>query len=253
MEREAFTRVKEAIKIINDSVGESLGIKIDIVDPRELQTLSAEENARFMSNQTFRRLVENIRTDGVLSSAPFCIMTDSGILRVLSGNHRVKAAIEAGIPYIFVLFTDAPLSKDKQLAIQLSHNALVGQDNLAVLAKLYKNISSVDSKRYAGLDEKTLNLVNSIELSLPKPAKVDLIEVPLIFVDEDELDEVVEFAKNVRSSHLFIASKDSFDDFIDAMSVVREGLQIINFTSAVLAVIEYAKLIINVEEDEGGR
>ena len=44
-------------------------IKTMEIDPKEIVLL--EENARYMTHEEFNRLVDNVRRDGQLSSAPF--------------------------------------------------------------------------------------------------------------------------------------------------------------------------------------
>lgn len=68
------------------------------IDPSELLLL--ELNARFMRHEQFARLVQNVRNDGKLTSVPFAVREDDGRYRVLSGNHRVQAAVEAGLTTI---------------------------------------------------------------------------------------------------------------------------------------------------------
>ena len=44
---------------------------------------------------------------------------------------------------------------DARLAIQLSHNAIAGQDDLVILKELWEAIKDVQAKVYAGLDSDT--------------------------------------------------------------------------------------------------
>jgi ParB-like nuclease domain len=60
----------------------------------ELQLL--EKNARYLKGPLFNRLVENIKADGCLTSFPL-VARQGDALTVISGNHRVSAAIKAGI------------------------------------------------------------------------------------------------------------------------------------------------------------
>lgn len=48
------------------------------------------------------------------------------------------------------------MSEEHRIAIQLSHNAIVGQDDPDILKKLYDKILDIDLKEYSGLDDKTL-------------------------------------------------------------------------------------------------
>lgn len=49
-------------------------ISYKIVPTDSLELLS--RNARYMEEPTYRRLVENIKRDGGLTSAPFCVQID---------------------------------------------------------------------------------------------------------------------------------------------------------------------------------
>ena len=116
-----------------------INTRIIEIDPRELKLLKM--NARFMRHEEFQRLVANIKRDGQLTSAPFAALDPAdGKYEVLSGNHRVQAAISAGLQTIPCIITDDPLSEEQRIAIQLSHNAIVGQDDPDILKKLYDKI-----------------------------------------------------------------------------------------------------------------
>lgn len=97
---------------------------LQVVDPKELVFL--KENARYFKRETFRQLRENIQNDQKLSSVPLCYKLEDGKYEIISGNHRVRASIDAGLEKILVLVITEELSKSKRIAMQLSHNALVG-------------------------------------------------------------------------------------------------------------------------------
>ena len=101
-----------------EQYNETAKYKIAVVGVDELEFL--KKNARYMSNDQFRNLVDNIRQDGELSQIPFCVKTVEGKYRVLSGNHRGKAAIAAGLKEIPIIYTDEQMGHDKELAIQQS-------------------------------------------------------------------------------------------------------------------------------------
>ena len=82
-----------------------------------------EKNARFMRVEQYKRLVENIRRDGCLTSVPFAIRHAGSTgspqgdrYTILSGNHRVKAAKDAGLSEVLVLYSDRELSHAQQVA-----------------------------------------------------------------------------------------------------------------------------------------
>jgi hypothetical protein len=119
-----------------------------------------------MRHEQFQRLVANIREDGHLTSTPLVWHdADSGRRIVLSGNHPTKAAIEAGLSTIFWLEVTDPLPRQKQIALQLSHNAITGEDDPATVKALYEELEDVSMRLYSGLDDKTLDLLD--EVSVP--------------------------------------------------------------------------------------
>ena len=65
------------------------------VDVEDLVFL--EKNANVMEGEVLRRLVENIEHDGILTQLPFVQRLPNGKYEIISGNHRVKASIEAGL------------------------------------------------------------------------------------------------------------------------------------------------------------
>ncbi|UXX94162.1 ParB N-terminal domain-containing protein [Streptomyces sp. AD2-2] len=133
-------------------------------DPRTLTLLDI--NARFLPHEQFRQLVENIERDGCLTSTPLVWNdAESGRLVVLSGNHRTLAAIEAGLSSIWWMQIDEPLPRQRQIALQLSHNAIAGQDDPAILKELYDELESVEWRQYTGLDDKTLDLLEKVDVS----------------------------------------------------------------------------------------
>ena len=97
------------------------------VERRELLGLTllsaavGHENARFMPRRQFNRLVENIRRDGTLTSAPLIGQVE-GDERwyVISGNHRVEAAIAAGLLEADCVVVDGAIDQKRFVALQLS-------------------------------------------------------------------------------------------------------------------------------------
>lgn len=152
-------------------------------DPRSLTLL--EVNARYMTHEQFQRLTDNVRRDGVLSQSPFVIRKPDGRGVVLSGNHRVKAAIEAGLDEVIWLETTDDLTHEQEVAIQLSHNAISGQDDPAVLAQLYSSLDDLDWRAYSGLDDKTLELLADVDVSKLAEANLDYQMLNITFLPAD--------------------------------------------------------------------
>ena len=204
-----------------------MDIRIEKVDPSSLR--KAEVNARFMSQEQFKQLVSNIKRDGVLSSTPFAARDPDGGYTVLSGNHRVAAAVEAGLESIDCMLTDDELTKDQRTAIQLSHNALVGQDDLPTLAKLYDSVDSVDMKVYAGLDDKTLDLLAEVDSASLSHANMRIKTVTIAFFPDEAEEQRKRLASfNPPPGEVWLARHAVFDRLLDLMRSATTAYDIRN-------------------------
>jgi hypothetical protein len=212
-------------------------------DPRELTLLDL--NARFLPHEQFRQLVENIRRDGCLTSTPLVWNdAETGRRIVLSGNHRTMAAIEAGLTRIGWLEITEPLPRQRQIALQLSHNAIAGQDDPAILKELYEELESVEWRTYSGLDDKTLELLEKVDVGGLGEANLDFATVQIVFLP-DELDRAEAALDDAKRT----AAADSrwglaltqYSGVLDALETSRSAYKIGNAATAfgvILAVFE---------------
>lgn len=210
------------------------------IDPRELRLL--ELNARYMKHEEFARLVENIRRDGRLTSAPFCCREKDGGYKVLSGNHRTRAAIEAGIEKITCLATDDDLSEDQRIAIQLSHNAISGHDDLGTLKILYEQVLDIEMKKYSGLDDKTLELLQQVDSVRMAEANLRFLTLSVVFLpDEIEaaqktLDDAIGSAKGADVK--WLARMAEYDKWLDSIEAAGSSQGIKNNATALKIVFD---------------
>ena len=72
--------------------------------------------------ESFARLVDSIKVSGVLVPIE-AVAYDDGTYKVVTGNHRVLAAVEAGLTHIPALLLDDEPSYDERLIRQMSENA----------------------------------------------------------------------------------------------------------------------------------
>jgi hypothetical protein len=212
-------------------------------DPRTLTLLDV--NARFLPHEQFRQLVANIERDGHLTSTPL-VWNDreSGRLVVLSGNHRVLAAIEAGLPKIWWMQIDEPLARQRQIALQLSHNAIAGQDDPAILKELYDELENVEWRQYTGLDDKTLDLLEKVDVASLGEANLDFASVQLMFLP-DELERAEAAFDAARATgaadQRWVAGLEQYEPVLDALETSRAAYKIGNSATAfgvILAVFE---------------
>lgn len=202
-------------------------------NPRSLVQL--KENARYMKHEEFQRLVQNIREDGCLTSYPLVYPEEDGSLIILSGNHRVAAAIEAGLNEIEWIQIEDKLPNAKKIAIQLSHNALVGHDDLDILKSLYEQIDDMDLKMYSGLDDKTLELMDKASPDSIGEASLETRIVSLIFLPSDlekakeEIDKAINFT---ASDERWLAYGKDFDAYMDSIEATQSAYGVKNTATA---------------------
>ncbi len=209
------------------------GVKLKQVGIEDVELL--EKNARYMTAETFKRLVDNVKRDGGLSSVPFCWKTPEGKYRVLSGNHRVMAAKEAGIEEVIVMYTNKDLSDKEQIAIQLSHNAISGEDDQAILKELYHDIGDIDLKQYSGLDDKTLAAMAEVKIVPLSGVSLDFRSIAFLFLPEevDDMDALFKEAlKMVASKDVYLARYDDFDRLLNSLSILGGAHNVKNTATA---------------------
>ncbi|MFI9257089.1 ParB N-terminal domain-containing protein [Streptomyces sioyaensis] len=212
-------------------------------DPRTLTLLDV--NAWFLPHEQFRQLVANIQRDGCLTSTPLVWNdADSGRLIVLSGNHRTLAAIEAGLTSIWWMQIDEPLPRQRQIALQLSHNAIAGQDDPAILKGLYDELESVEWRQYTGLDDKTLDLLEKVDVASLGEANLDFASVQRMFLpDEPERAEAAFHAARATGAadRWWVAGIAQYEPVLDALETSRAAYKIGNSATAlgvILSVFE---------------
>ncbi len=235
VDRETLTQIEGLNKKLED-LGQTF--KLAIVDVDELQLL--EKNARYMTHEQFSRLVNNIKRDGGLSSVPFCYK-EGDKYKVLSGNHRVMAAKEAGIKQILIMYTDRQLSRQEQIAIQLSHNAIVGQDDPVILKELWDEINDVDLKIYSGLDDKILNELEKVTIEPLSEVKLDYRTLSFLFLPS-ELERVKQVFQEAielcKGDEIYLARIEDFERMLSAISKTNAAHNIKNTATALMLVLD---------------
>lgn len=243
-------RNEELAMLSTEMFGE--GMRLMIVAPRDLCLL--KENARFFKRETFRQLRDNIAADKRLSSVPLCYQRKDKKIEVLSGNHRVQASIEAELPSILVLVITEEIPKSKRIAIQLSHNALVGEDDQSILANLWAQIESVTDKLYSGLDSESIKELGDIELINFTTPQVPVHLVTFMFTDGERerlsevLDVLTDSAK--RSSAVYVCPSASYEAFTKIIADIKHAEKIRDSSLAMVHLVEVAEAYLQTKHDE---
>jgi ParB-like nuclease domain len=222
----------------------------------ELTQLGAEagqENARYMKPAQFKRLVENLRRDGALTSAPLVgRMVGDERLFVISGNHRVAAAIEAGIAEADCIEVLEPLSRERFTAVQLSHNAIEGEDDRAALCRLY-DMLDLDLKEYSGLTDDAFDM-DELQVTTITGVAPLYAEVVVSFLSDDAhavqafLKTAERWAKKERP--VLVASYEDFAQFFDAIVGIKDMRGITNSAVAFATLVDLAQAKITEETRE---
>lgn len=217
--------------------------KILTVNPRDLKLL--EVNARYMKPDEFRKLVANIKRDGCLTQLPFvCKDKEARKWLVLSGNHRVQAAIEAGLETIQVQATNKNLTKDERIAIQLSHNAISGQDDMAILKDLYGAIDDIEMKSYSGLNDETLKLLDKITADSIGAPSLEYQMLNILFLPSEvkEIKSALkEFKNEIERTPTITAHFQDYKDFMATLNDVGKGRLVKNTALTFMCMLRLAQ------------
>jgi rRNA maturation endonuclease Nob1 len=198
-------------------------------------------NARYMRHEQFQRLVANLKRDGVLTSVP---LVDTE-LNLLSGHHRVKAALEAGIVEADVMVAwradGEPLTRKQIVGLQLSHNSIAGEDDPATLKELYQELTDVESRSYSGLDDKTLKLLSQVDVGSLSEPNLDYTTVQIVFLP-DELtaaEAALKDAKRLSDADVrWMAGLELHEETLAALAVTSAAYQVGNVATALGLILD---------------
>jgi hypothetical protein len=233
--------IQLALDQLNERLADRFPYKLYMARASEIDFLA--KNARFMTKEQFAALAHNIKKDGGLTSLPLCYREEDGKLLVLSGNHRIKAAIEAGVEEFLVLLIDKPLTKDQQIAIQLSHNAISGQDDEQILKELWQQIDDLEATIYAGLSAELIEKLESADFTTISEQRILFREISLLFLPE-EIESMTAICEGIVESAkrktVFAGRISEYSDILEGIIVAKQGQKIIN---SALAFFAMAKVV----------
>jgi hypothetical protein len=235
--------IREVLNLLNAKLAGLFPYRLELVNPGELNLL--DKNARYMKAEQFQALVENVKKDGNLSSLPLCYRENGGKLIVLSGNHRTMAARQAGLEQVLVMVVADEKTDDEKLGIQLSHNAICGQDDLVILKELWESIKDVQSRLYAGLDSETIKSLEGIKFAAISEQRLQYKLANFMFLPEEieDLDLLLkETAVAFAGDAVYLAHLNTFDTFFDLVVKIKKRCQIKNSAAAFLKLMELARV-----------
>jgi len=215
-----------------------LKVKTRVVRLGDLQLL--KKNARFMTDAQYSRLKDNIKRDGCLTSAPL-VFDIGGKLEVLSGNHRVRAALDAGVEKAAVIEILTPLTDEQKIAIQLSHNAIAGDDDPNVLRELYEGLG-FQFQEYSGLTDDAFDL-DDLDMTVLSVGQPFYEEIVVSFLPEDAkifTDFLAQVEKKKTDSKRLVGHYKDFNTLFDTLVDVKEHAGVHNAAVALRMMVELA-------------
>jgi len=221
-----------------NSIAQSLGLlPIAIVNPKDCK--GQDKNARYFKPEVFKQLVANIKKYGHLETVPL-VYKENDKYRIISGHHRIEAAVEAGLEWI-VVFVDSPESRDVIIAKQLAHNSLEGKDDPIILAELFNSIEDINLKLETGLE----NEIGNIDYSAINISMMDSKDIVLFFLPDDyelvekKLDEITALSSMKPSSEVLLAPLAVYDKFIELLMKTKKCKNIKNNAIAFSCMLDF--------------
>jgi hypothetical protein len=155
------------------------------------------------------------------------------------------AARQAGVEQILVLVIAEEKNQDERLAIQLSHNAISGQDDLVILKELWESIKDVQARVYAGLDSDTLKALQGIQFTAITEQRLRYKLTNFLFLPEEleDLDQLLkETAAAFAGDVVYLAHLHTFDAFFELITRIKKRCVIKNSAAAFLKLMELARI-----------
>jgi hypothetical protein len=251
--REHVASVQRSLDALNPTLfGE--GSRLGMAYVRYIEVREQDINANVMPVGMFNALVSNVQKNSALESLPLCATRAStpDVIEVVSGHHRVRAANAAGIEFGVVLLYRG-LTDSEIKAKQLAHNAIQGSSDPDIVREIFTRIVDLDARVESYIDPNTIQ-------PPPEPVRFEQIDVDpladakqvsLIFLPTQARDfsRAMEQLKT-EPDVIYLASREAFDGFRDAVNRVRADLEILAYPTALTEMARLALKGLDVERAE---
>lgn len=199
-------------------------------------------NAQVMEPRKFDTLTQNIKLRGMLESLPYCYQPNGeGVIEIISGHHRTRSAMKAGIKTIPVIVDEKPMTKSTVTAKQIAANELTGHADPTLLAQLIQQMDSADDMLMSGLDQDHLPHPESENINLNSlNVQYDFKTVELMFLGK-ELSEFEKFIDDSKADMVGLAPIELYDQFSQEIIKYANRHNIKNVAAAVSRLIEEAQ------------
>lgn len=233
-----MTELDRQVADLNQQLKQNGLLEIAIVSPKEC--FGQKVNARYFSAEKMQQLTKNIAETGALESAPLVYFED-GKWRIISGHHRVEAAKAAGIEKMLA-FVASPESADEIVSKQLSHNALVGQDDKALLAQLFTSIQDVSLRLATGLNDEVAKIsYTSLNFRIGEFKEFMLLFLPQDLEDINKnLEQIASMTTFTPKTEVHLAPLEIFDEFARILRRIKKNENIKSNAAALVKMVELA-------------
>lgn len=208
-------------------------------------------NAQVMDKRKMKILTSNVKARGTLESLPY-VYKDGEKFEVVSGHHRLRAAVAAGLKHIFAIVDTNELTRSQITSKQIAHNELVGEADNEILTQLVKQMNEIDDILASGLSEEWLNSISGENVTIDIPSlDFDWRTMQLTFLPK-QMDEFETLAKAVdsKADMIGIADREQYDAFCDAMVKFGRTKNIKSIGTVVSLLTELALKEIELENGE---
>lgn len=203
---------------------------------RSIDELKEQDiNAQSMPKGMFDQLVRNIEASGAPEGTPLLAKTERGS-EIVSGHHRVRACRAAGVTHM-LCFEYQNLDRSKIKAKQLAHNSINGTSDPELVKKIFESIDDVNARFEAFIDPRSFQDIKPVsfkpvDISFEDSAKAILI----VFLPTQRMDFqacLEQVWPKTQVDEVYIAHREIFDEWIEAVKKIREGLNVVVVASAV--------------------
>lgn len=200
-------------------------------------------NANVMPTGMFNALVNNIRQNKALESIPLMATREgSDIIEVVSGHHRTRAAMQAGIEGGVVILYKG-LTNAEIRAKQLAHNSIAGQSDPEIVKQLFSQIDDIGLQMESFIDpEMFANLPTAVSFQMVDiDPTADAKTMTVVFLPT----QLADFSKSMdllssQPDVVVLEKLDAFEGFKTAVHAVKEELEIVSYPTALAAMARLA-------------
>jgi hypothetical protein len=203
-------------------------------------------NAQSMPQKMFDQLADNIKEAGAPESVPLVARGNDERYEIISGHHRVRAARAAGMQAILCLcYHGLPRARVKSK--QLAHNSIVGQSDPALVKRIWQEIDDISARFESFIDPRELD--QKLKPVSVKPPDVEFQTRALLFVfletQAQTVDDALAALPDAEADTVYVAHRQDFDLFREALARVRKDCEIVAPATAVAQMARLALAYLN--------